>query len=173
MKMMTLMTVVCICLISLFPRVGRTTDLVFDINGTILANTCTIATTSQDMLVELGSHTIAELNSSNTPEAVFTIVLEKCGTSVTGVNLFFTGPAQPGFDILQTQDMIDRNTGVEVTTSDGFSLLLNSGVPIKRTLVPGRINEFSFKAKIRPFTYSKQMMPGPVAVTLNYSLEYL
>lgn len=164
-----------LCAGALLPvsRESRAVDLTIEFDGVLLANTCTIAAASRDMNVNLGSVTNASLKDGTVPQVPFTITLEQCGSATTGVSLYFTGPARPDFPLLQTQEMIDRNLAIDVRTAAGEALPLNSGQPLKVSLIPGRDNVLSFRASLRPFMYSKPVVPGSVTATMDYSLEYL
>lgn len=168
-----LLTVLCAGTLITASRESRAVDVTIEFDGLLLANTCTIAAASRDMNVDLGSVTNAALKDGTTPQIPFTIILERCGSATTGVSLYFTGPSRPDFPLLQTQEMIDRNLAIDVRTAAGESLPLNTGQPLKFSLLPDRDNVLSFRASLRPFMYSKPVVPGSVSATMTYTLEYL
>ncbi|TKU73346.1 type 1 fimbrial protein [Citrobacter sp. wls710] len=173
MKKKLLSALTGVVIVTATARCAWCADLMIEIDGNILANTCTIAPSSKDMLVPLGSHSIKDLKDTLQPFTEFSINLEQCGNSVNGVNMYFTGPTQQGFNLLQSPEMIIQNAAVEVMTAAGDNLMLNSGTGIYSSLTPGANNTIKFKARMRPFMHSKQLMPGPVSVTMTYTLEYL
>lgn len=168
-----LLAVLCTGTMLSVSRVSPAVDLNIEFNGVLLANTCIIAAGSRDMKVDLGSATSAALKVGEGAVVPFAITLEQCGSGASGVSLYFTGPAQPDSPLLQTQEMIDRNLAIEVKTDTGETLPLNTGQSLKASLTPGQDNILRFRASLRPFMYSKPVVPGTVTATMTYTLEYL
>lgn len=73
----------------------RAYDVLIDISGNITGNTCTVSATSENIKVNMGVNTSKLFSSAGDtgPKIPFSVELEDCGTSFTGVKVMFSGDA--------------------------------------------------------------------------------
>ncbi|HBO24379.1 fimbrial protein [Providencia sp.] len=145
-----------------------------EFKGTVNTGACTIAPTSVNKEVQLGSVPVASLQSAGAqgPTADFTLELKDCildpeasGTDFSKVKVTFTGQMEPAGNLWANSGTAE-NIGVLFQNGQGNNLV--SGDNVEQTLFAGS-NTINLSARMQALGAAKA---GTVKSTVAYVLDY-
>lgn len=110
----------------------RAYDVLVSINGNISGNTCTVSASSENIKVSMGVNTSKQFSTVGDagPKIPFSLSLEDCGASFTGVKVMFSGDTDTqDTSLLKVSTGGSAGLGIQLLDSEGDILPVNTWSP--------------------------------------------
>ncbi|NUU66246.1 fimbrial protein [Enterobacteriaceae bacterium BIT-l23] len=160
-------------LLLLFASRAVAYDVLVSVTGTIIGNTCTVAVNSENIEVDLGVTAINQFRSIGDTGnfiAPFTINLEECGPTFSGVRVMFSAtPDDENNDVVKNSAGDAAGLGIQLLDAQQKPLALNSQSPVYGLAQQSSV-AMTFYA--RPIATQQSVAPGTLSATATYTLEY-
>lgn len=118
-------------LVSVSP--GWAYDVLINVSGNITGNTCTISASSENIKVKMGVNTSRQFSSVGDTGAKipFSVELEDCGASFTGVKVMFSGDADTqNATLLKIAEGGSSGLAIQLLDSEESILPVNTWSPL-------------------------------------------
>ena len=115
-------------------------DVTVNITGSIIDSTCTVATGSDNAIVQMGNVAAKQFKQAGdtATKIPFTINLENCGASTTGVSVTFVGNQNADNNTLLALDSVsDAAQGLGIAILDDTQTALPPNTASKTYLIDG------------------------------------
>ncbi|KNC06507.1 fimbrial protein [Klebsiella sp. RIT-PI-d] len=145
------------------------------ITGTITDNTCTLSPDSENIMVSMGSVSNRQFYQAGAGAAYqqFTITLENCGSTASGVTVSFSGtPDSQNPDLLALTAGADNASGVAIALyNDDKSPIPIGDLSQRKTLIGGQsLAQLNFYA--RYVANGQAVVAGTANASATFILTY-
>ncbi|AVF33433.1 fimbrial protein [Rahnella sikkimica] len=148
-------------------------DVLVSVTGSLYGNTCTVSVDSKEITVPLGTIATRQFGESGAVSNVktpFSINLEDCGPTFSGVKISFTGtPDTHNPELLKTED--NGATGVAVQLLDNRSVAIPLGTSTEAYGSAGA-ESVQMKFFARLAANGEAVNPGSVSAVATWVMEY-
>lgn len=164
--------VLCIALLA-FSVPVRGYDVLVSVTGNLIGNTCIVATDSKEQTVPLGAIGIKQFTGSagvSNIKTPFTLTLEECGPTFTGVKIRFSGtPDNENPQLLKIADGGATGVAVQILDKDSAPVSLETQTVAYGT--PGDDNvKITFYARLA--ATGAPVTAGDVSAVATWTTEY-
>lgn len=148
-------------------------DVLVSVTGSIYGNTCTVSADSKEITVPLGTVATRQFGANGAASNVktpFSINLEDCGPTFSGVKISFTGtPDASNPELLKTEG--NGATGVAVQLLDNRSTAIPLGTSTEAYGSAGA-ETVQMKFFARLVANGETVNPGSVSAVATWVMEY-
>lgn len=166
-------SLVCIVLAGLPLSTAQAWDVLVEIHGEIIGNTCTVASDSTDIKVNLGTVSTRQFSGVGSVSNIrqpFTLNLENCSAAFSGVKIRFTGMADDdNAELLQLDAGGASGVGIRIFNTNGNTVPLNTWSDIWPGNGDGTVT-LTFSAALEAARIPVEA--GNVSAIATWELEY-
>lgn len=148
-------------------------DVTVNITGSIIDSTCVVAAGSDNAVVQMGNVAAKQFKQTGdtATKIPFTINLEKCGTSTTGVAVTFVGNQDnDNGSLLALDHASDSAEGVGIAILDDTQTAISPNTASKTYLIDGADGQTS--ASLEFYAQYTATQPTVMAGTANASATF-
>ena len=148
-------------------------DVLVSVTGNLIGNSCVIAADSLEQNVPLGNIGNRQLSKAGAVSNIktpFTLKLEECGPTFTGVKLRFSGtPDDLNPQLLKVADGGATGVAVQILDKDGVLIPLDTQTPLYGATGSDRV-QMTFYARLA--ATGADLNPGDVSAVATWTTEY-
>lgn len=148
-------------------------DVLVDIRGEIVGNTCTVSSDSTSIRVDLGAISTRQFSgvgSVSNIQPPFTLNLENCGPTFSGAKVRFTGSADDDNpQLLQLDANGARGVAIQLLDTGGNTVPLNTWSKIRQGNGDGNAS-LTFSARLQATRIPVEA--GNTSALATWELEY-
>lgn len=149
-------------------------DVLISVTGNVIGNTCIVAASSEEQNVPLGTIGIKQFNSAGAVSHIktpFTLTLEECGPTFTGVKIRFSGtPDDANPQLLKIAEGGATGVAVQILDKDGVLIPLETQTTAYGTAGDDSV-QMTFYARLA--ATGAPLSTGDVSAVATWTTEYL
>lgn len=149
-------------------------DMLISVTGSLVGNTCEVSTDAKEQDVYLGNISVKQLSRAGAVSNIttpFTLKLESCGPSFSGVKIRFSGtPDTTDPQLIKVADGGATGVAIQILDKDGVLLPLNTQTKVYGVAGDDSV-QMSFYARLT--ATEATVNPGNVSAIATWTTEYL